>query len=66
MSNRTMTPAQLKAARAELRLTQTEMAAALGMSRPSIARMEAGGQDIEQRTAMAVALLLLEYREPPR
>ena len=55
-----MTPHQLREARMALGLTLHKMAKAIGMSYASIARMEAGRQEIEQRTEMAVRLLLNE------
>lgn len=59
------TPEGLKAARLELRMTQAELAEALGMKRLAVARMETRAAVIEKRTAMAVRLLLSEWRGRP-
>ena len=52
-----MTPAELKAARQELGLTQQQLAAALDLSTTMIGQMERGRKKIELRTAMSVMYL---------
>jgi DNA-binding XRE family transcriptional regulator len=52
------TPEQFREARAALRLTQKELATALGCSKSTIERCEKRGCD--QMTGMAIELLLYE------
>jgi DNA-binding transcriptional regulator YiaG len=56
------TPEQFRAARTALRLTQKELATALGCSKSTIERCEKRGCD--QITAMAVKLL--RYESDPK
>jgi transcriptional regulator with XRE-family HTH domain len=53
-----VTGADLKQARELLRMTQAQLAEALGMHANSIARMEAGDFPVSARTAAALRLLL--------
>lgn len=55
-----MTADELRRARALLRLTQSELAAKLGMHANSIARMERGELTISPRTAAGVRMILRE------
>lgn len=59
-----MTPREFKRWRTEIvRMKQTEAAVALGMSRTSIYKMEAGLQGIEKRTRLAMAALSMGLRD---
>ena len=49
-----MTPAELKQAREALGMTQDALAAALGLSRSSVARMEAGQSRIVKAIELAI------------
>ena len=51
-----------QARRKKLRMTQAELAEALGMQRNSVARMENGRQPIMTTTELAVKYLLLIMR----
>jgi len=58
-----MTGVKLRQARRKkLRMTQAELAEALGMQRNSVARMENGRQPIMTTTELAVKYLLLIMR----
>lgn len=54
----TMTADELKRARSILDISQAELAARLGISRLSVARMETGAQVIRTVTALAVEYLV--------
>ena len=51
------TPAQIRAARKRLGLSQRGMSRALGMSKCSVENMERGRQDVLIRTGLAVLCL---------
>jgi transcriptional regulator with XRE-family HTH domain len=55
-----MTPAELRAARERLGLTQTQLAEALGMAarHEHVQRMESGAKPIHPRTVLQVRSLL--------
>ncbi len=52
-----MTAAQFKQLRLELRLTQSQLAAAMGKSKSSIVKYEAGDVKIQADTAILINLL---------
>jgi transcriptional regulator with XRE-family HTH domain len=54
-----MTGAELRKARERLKMTQTELADAIGMKRNSIARMERSERPVMKHTELAVKYLLL-------
>jgi DNA-binding XRE family transcriptional regulator len=59
-----MTAAELKKAREkQLKMTQAELAEALGMQRNSITRMEMGIQPIVTTTELAIKYLLAQSRK---
>jgi transcriptional regulator with XRE-family HTH domain len=58
-----MNGAKLKKARERLRLTQSELAGAIGMKRNSIARMERNERPVLKHTELAVRYLLLTMRK---
>lgn len=61
-----MTPAEFRAARKRLGLTQADLADALGMSRSQVSRMEHGAAPIVRRTVLALeAMPLSEARRYP-
>ena len=49
-----------------MKLTQTELAEAIGMQRNSIARMERGERPVLKHTELSVKYLLLTMRKSPR
>jgi transcriptional regulator with XRE-family HTH domain len=53
-----MTPSTLRTWRSERGLSQSALAAKLGVSRPTIARWEAGSYPIPQQTALALETLV--------
>jgi transcriptional regulator with XRE-family HTH domain len=61
-----MTGAQLKRARERLRLTQSELAAAIGMKRNSVARMERNERPVLKHTELSVKYLLLTMSKKQR
>lgn len=63
-----MTPAELRAIREALDLTQAELAAALGLvgGRNVIYRMEAGRRVVTERTALQVMELARRKKQPSR
>lgn len=63
MEHDTMTPDALKRARTALNISQAELAHRLGLSRPSIARMESGRQAIRPVMALAMEYLLLLHND---
>ena len=72
MSNKSMTPAAVKAIRADLRMTQARLADAIGVSRATVARWEMDRDsphsrvpDRQSQKALAM-LLYFETHEPPR
>lgn len=58
-----MTPAELKAERKALKLTQKELAAKLGRNRVTIIRWEAGTMAIEAPETLELALETLRRRQ---
>jgi len=54
-----MTGAGLRKMREQLRMTQEQLAEAIGMQKNSIARMERGERPIRKHTELAVKYLLL-------
>jgi DNA-binding XRE family transcriptional regulator len=61
-----MTKAELRRARERLRMTQRELAEAIGMRETSIARMENGLQRIMRTTELSVKYLLLTMSKSAR
>jgi len=61
-----MTGAQLKKARERLRLTQSELADAIGMKRNSVARMERNERPVLRHTELALKYLLLTMSKKQR
>ena len=57
-------PADLRAIRKRLGLTQAELAAALGVSRKTIIDREAGNVPITRETELAMAWLEVTQRQP--
>lgn len=55
----TLRPATLRSIREELGLTQVELAARLGRNRTTIAKWEAGMEDIPARPELRLALAAL-------
>jgi transcriptional regulator with XRE-family HTH domain len=53
-----MTGAELKTARMRLKMTQAELAEAIGMTRTSVARMERDEQPVMRTTELAIKYLL--------
>lgn len=53
-------------ARKEMKLSQMQMAKLLGMSVPSISRIEIGKARVNQRTELAVKLLLMVFHKAAR
>jgi len=51
-------PEPLRIARVTKRLSQEDVAAAAGTSRPAVARLEAGQQDVRISTLMSIASAL--------
>ena len=60
----TMTGEELRQARNKLRMTQVEIAEAIGMQKNSIARMERGERPVLKHTELAVRYLILTMRKP--
>jgi DNA-binding XRE family transcriptional regulator len=58
-----MTRMDMKRARERLRMTQAELAEALGMQRNSIVRIENGSQPILRTTELSVKYLLLTMKK---
>lgn len=58
-----MTGDEIKAARAALGLTQTQMAAMVGLTRSAVARMEVGAP-VMDATRRLIAAYLSGYRPP--
>jgi DNA-binding XRE family transcriptional regulator len=54
-----MTGADVKRARKRLRMSQAELAEAIGMQRNSVARMERDAQRVMRTTELALKYLLL-------
>ena len=61
-----MTGAELREARNKLKMTQAELAAAIGMQRNSIARMERDEQPVMRPTELAIKYLLLTMKKTKR
>ena len=59
-----MTPHTLRAKREALELTQAQLAAALGLTKTSVYRMETGRQTITAQTANMIALLVYRRDQP--
>lgn len=61
----TMSPDELKRARGALNISQAGLAAALGLSRPTIARLELGILPIKAVVALAVEYLVILHSDGP-
>lgn len=61
-----MSPADLRAARAQLKLTQAEMGRAMGVTQPYYAALEAGTKGASKMCAQLVRVLLLHPRTAKR
>ena len=62
----TYTANEVRRIREELRLTQTEFAAALGVSRDSVARWEAGTRQMSEPTARLLQRIRKEAKTKKR
>ena len=61
-----MNGAELKRARDRLKMTQAELADAIGLQRNSIARMERDEQPVRLTTELALRFLLLTMKKTKR
>jgi transcriptional regulator with XRE-family HTH domain len=61
-----MEGAELRKARERLKMTQSELAEAIGMQRNSIARMERGERPVLKHTELSVRYLLLTMSKTKR
>jgi transcriptional regulator with XRE-family HTH domain len=61
-----MTGADMKKARVKLKMTQAQLAEAVGMDKNSIARMERGERSVMRTTELSLKYLLLTMRKPKR
>ena len=55
----------IRSARRELGLSQTELASKLGVTQGTISRFETGDLPVDERTQLAVDALLMRHRSTP-
>ncbi len=58
-----MSGAEVRRARERLKMTQAELAGALGIQRNSVARMEIGNRPVMRTTELAIKYLLLTMKK---